>query len=67
MSAIVGTSRTNYNYMKSISGEIILAVVTGAKKASINRAQVFLDTGYYPEGQYSKTWDLLEWADSQKT
>lgn len=35
------------------------------ERASVKRFQVFLDTGYYPEGQWSKTWDMLAWVEAQ--
>lgn len=31
----------------------------------VKRYQVFLDTGYYPDGLHSKTWDMLAWLKAQ--
>lgn len=30
---------------------------------SITRFQRYLDSDIYPDGEYSKTWDMLEWID----
>lgn len=30
---------------------------------SVSRYQKYLDTGEYPDGVFSKTWDMLAWLD----
>lgn len=33
---------------------------------SVKRYQHYLDTGDYPDGVWSKTWDMLTWIEYQK-
>lgn len=33
---------------------------------SITRFQKYLDTNEYPDGIYSKTWDMLAWLKANK-
>jgi len=33
------------------------------EKMSVARIVVYLETGFYPEGKFSKTWDLLAYCD----
>lgn len=33
---------------------------------SVKRFQVYLDTGFFPDSQWSKTWDMLAWLNEQK-
>ena len=32
----------------------------------VKRFQIFLDNGYYPDGIFSKTWDMLAWLENNK-
>jgi len=54
--------------MEKTLGEIILehSPYTIMENQSVKRYQHYLDTGEYPRGEYSITWDMLAWVDSQK-
>jgi len=36
------------------------------ERLSVKRFQTYLDTGYFPRGEYSITWDMLAWLEDNK-
>lgn len=44
----------------------MLSPIEIIEKLSVERYQIFLDTGFYPSGEYSKTYDMLAWLEASK-
>lgn len=54
------------NNEKSLAGNIILSFAIIQESESVKRIKEYFETGYYPEGEYCKTWDILAYCDYYK-
>jgi hypothetical protein len=46
--------------------EIIESFPVILENTCVRRFQVYLDTGFYPVGEYNQMWDCLAWVAAQK-